>query len=144
MQRPEHIHLNLRTTAACTILLVAFASIAHAQSADEGRFQNNCAMCHSLSEGTHRMGPSLFRIIGRTAGTISGFPSSASYIEAGRNGVVWNAEALDVFLASPPRFLGQHASPPVTNRMSILIQNAETRERIIKFLIHRQNEGGEQ
>ncbi|WP_374370463.1 cytochrome c family protein [Dongia sp.] len=142
MERPEHTHLNLGTVAACTILLSAFVSAAQALSADENLYRNHCAMCHSLNQGRHQMGPSLYGIIGRTAGTISGFASSASYVEAGQNGVVWNAETLNAFLERPSTFLGQRASPPITNKMPIRIQNVETRARIIKFLIHQQNDGG--
>jgi cytochrome c len=61
---------------------------------------NACVACHGITkEDSTKVGPSLFGIIGRKAGT------SPSLLGASENlkkfGVTWNAETLDEFLADP-------------------------------------------
>ena len=59
-----------------------------------------CSTCHGVTkEDTMKVGPSLFGVVGRKAGT------SPSLLGASENlkkyGVTWNAETLDEFLANP-------------------------------------------
>ena len=61
---------------------------------------NSCPACHGVrKEDTSMVGPSLFGIVGRQAGT------SPSLLGASENlkeyGVIWTAETLDEFLADP-------------------------------------------
>lgn len=106
-----------------------------AQDVGRDDFLANCGACHSTIDGDHRFGPSLFGIIGKTAGTIQGFVSSSSYVAAGQNGVVWEQASLDKFLERPPVFLGQHAPPPIVNRMPVRVANPELRKKIISYLV---------
>jgi len=61
---------------------------------------NSCAACHGVTEEDHSMvGPSLFGVVGRKAGTA---PSLLGASENLKNyGVIWSAETLDEFLANP-------------------------------------------
>ncbi|MBN06268.1 MAG: hypothetical protein CMM45_00340 [Rhodospirillaceae bacterium] len=34
---------------------------------------NKCKPCHALREGKHKIGPSLYQVIGKKAGTVAGF-----------------------------------------------------------------------
>jgi cytochrome c len=59
-----------------------------------------CVTCHGVTkEATSMVGPSLFGVVGRKAGT------SPSLLGASENlkkyGVIWSAETLDEFLANP-------------------------------------------
>jgi cytochrome c len=61
---------------------------------------NACGTCHGLKKSdTSMVGPSLFGVLGRKAGT------SPSLLGASENlkkyGVIWSAETLDEFLANP-------------------------------------------
>jgi cytochrome c len=61
---------------------------------------NGCVACHGITrEDTSKVGPSLFAVMGRKAGT------SPSLLGASENlkkyGVIWSAETLDEFLADP-------------------------------------------
>ena len=56
-----------------------------------------CSACHS-TDGSKRMGPSLNGLIGRKAGSASDFNFSPAMR---RSTIVWDAEALDKFLANP-------------------------------------------
>ncbi|MCG8443151.1 MAG: cytochrome c family protein [Caulobacterales bacterium] len=61
-----------------------------------------CMACHTLDEGAHRVGPSLYGIIGRTAGTIEGF----RYSPANRDSAVtWTEANLFVYLENPQAFI---------------------------------------
>ena len=55
-------------------------------------------MCHSLEPGRNKLGPSLFGVLDRRAGTVAGF----NYSSANKNsGLVWTRETLDAYLADP-------------------------------------------
>jgi len=72
--------------------------------ADKGRkVFGLCVNCHSMADGDHRSGPSLAGIIGRRAGTASGF---GRYSPALKNaGITWTAENMGRYLADPSGFL---------------------------------------
>lgn len=72
--------------------------------ADEGRRRfAACAVCHSVNEGEPaRVGPNLFGIVGRTAGTNEDFAYSKAMAEAG---IVWTEENLDAFIENPQNFM---------------------------------------
>ena len=44
-------------------------------------------------------------MIGRTAGTVEGFKYSESMIQHGKDGLVWNNETIDKYLADPKGFI---------------------------------------
>lgn len=57
-----------------------------------------CATCHSIEAGVNRVGPSLHGIIGRRAGTVSGF----RYSDANRSsGITWSEQELFEYLENP-------------------------------------------
>lgn len=61
-----------------------------------------CAACHAVGEGAKdRVGPSLNGIIGRTAGTEEGFKYSPAMVKAGEDGIAWDPDTLDTYLADP-------------------------------------------
>jgi cytochrome c len=62
-------------------------------------FDAYCSDCHSVSpKGTNRKGPSLYRLLGRRAGTVPGFDYSQGMA---KSGLVWNPQNLNVYLANP-------------------------------------------
>ena len=80
----------------------AFMQQALAQSGDVSKgsalFATHCAECHSMKEGKSKKGPSLFATFGSKAGQHEGF----AYSDALKNSqLVWNAETLSRYLASP-------------------------------------------
>jgi cytochrome c len=61
-------------------------------------FKSRCGICHSAQPGTNKIGPSLFNVVGRPAGSIDGYP----YSDANRHsGIVWKPEVLDRYLTAP-------------------------------------------
>jgi cytochrome c len=88
-------------------------------------FKQQCATCHTtnLSEPV-RQGPSLFKIVGRRAGTDEGFHYSAGFAKAD---FIWDDVKLDAWLANP-----QEVVPG--SIMAYRQSKAETRATIIAYL----------
>ena len=58
-----------------------------------------CAACHKAdASGNSGIGPNLWKVAGRTSGTLPGFRYSPAMVAAKR---VWNDKALDAYLAKP-------------------------------------------
>jgi cytochrome c2 len=71
-----------------------------AQDAGPGQavFQSQCSICHSPQKGRNMIGPSLFGVVGRTAGQVEGF----HYSPANKaSGLTWDEATLDRYLTSP-------------------------------------------
>jgi cytochrome c len=85
-----------------------------------------CAACHSVDAGkTSVMGPSLFGVVGRKAGTVPGFAYSPAMTSAG---FVWTPAKLDAFIAQPA------ATVKGTKMPFAGIANAADRADLIAFL----------
>ena len=94
---PGHVRLLPSLFAAG---LAAAVGQARAQDATAGAavFKSQCGICHTVVQGRNMVGPSLFGIVGRKAGTIPGFHYSPAN-EA--SGLTWDAATLDRYLTSP-------------------------------------------
>jgi cytochrome c len=80
------------------------ASAAHAGDAAKGKvvFQR-CAICHRVDKGGgNGLGPNLFGIVGRKAGTVAGFSYSAAMKNSG---IVWTADKLIAYVAHPAQLV---------------------------------------
>ena len=84
--------------------LVASVPCARAADADgdpiagQAIFQRICQNCHSNEIGVNKVGPSLWNVVGRQAGSVPGFEYSEA-IKA--NTVAWTTSSLDTYLADP-------------------------------------------
>lgn len=66
-------------------------------------FKQQCATCHTTNlTDPIRQGPSLFKILGRRAGTADGFHYSAGFA---RTDFVWDDARLDVWLTNPQEMI---------------------------------------
>jgi cytochrome c len=86
-----------------------------------------CQACHTLREGQGRLiGPNLYGIFGRRAGTVPGFDYSEAL--AGTD-LVWTPRALEAWLAEPQRFI-------VGNSMAFSgFRSENDRRDVIAFLL---------
>jgi len=84
--------------ALAALLAAGGLEAAAAQDSGELVFNNPCRTCHTVKEGDNRLGPSLAGLIGRKAGSLSGYPYSDAMK---KSGVVWDAATLDRFIEHP-------------------------------------------
>lgn len=101
----------------------------------EAAFQN-CAACHAVGDGAgNGVGPALTGVVGRTAGTASGFNYSGSLKAAGGAGLVWDEQTLFDWLAGPSGFLKARLDDDgATSNMPIDFQDEQLRSDVIAFL----------
>jgi len=107
-------------------IVILILSIANAADPVNGKkVFKKCVACHSLQEGKNKIGPSLYNLLDRKAGSVKGY----KYSKAMKNsGVVWNEESLDEFLTKPRKFI------PKTKMSFRGIKNKSLRDDLIFFL----------
>ncbi|HEY6578071.1 MAG TPA: cytochrome c family protein [Rhizomicrobium sp.] len=87
---------------------------------------NRCYICHSNTKGApNRMGPNLFGVVGRKAGSYPGFSYSAAMTKAG---FVWTQSRLAAYLADPQKLVPGNAMPMAG------IQNPQQRVDLAAYL----------
>lgn len=95
---------DIAIAAAAVLLLcvgVPLASLRAAGDHEAGAdvFDAYCSDCHSVSpKGTNRKGPTLYRVMGRRAGTVPGFAYSQGMA---KSGIAWNPQNLNAYLQNP-------------------------------------------
>jgi cytochrome c len=113
-------------------IIAAFAALAlcwgaHRAAAESGQdvFNDDCSICHSPDAGTNKLGPSLFGIVGRKAGTEPGY----TYTPAMKNaGWTWDAAQLDKYITDP------QAVVPGTKMLFPGIKDPNDRKAVIQYL----------
>jgi cytochrome c len=124
MLRASHL---VSFIAVAAVLIRAGASFAATEDPAVGAelFKSRCGICHSPEAGTNKIGPSLFNVVGRPAGSIEDYP----YSDANRrSGIVWDLAALDRYLTAP------QAMVPGTKMTFPGIKNDEQRAAVIAYL----------
>jgi cytochrome c len=92
----------MRKTIIIGILaaLAATPSLAAGNAASGQQVFARCAICHNNAKGAgNKIGPDLFGVVGRKAGSEPGFSYSAAMKAAG---FVWTNDRLDKYVMSPP------------------------------------------
>ena len=81
-------------------ILLGAASAQAAGDAAAGKvlFTQKCGLCHSAVEGQNKIGPSLYGVVGRPAGTAANYTYSDAMKNANRT---WNEATLDDYLTNP-------------------------------------------
>ena len=96
---PEATAPAAEPAAAPAPAVVTYASLTGDAAKGEKLF-GQCKTCHVAEKGVNRVGPSLFGVIGRTAGSVEGF----KYSPANKNsGIVWSEDKLFEYLESPQK-----------------------------------------
>ena len=120
-----------RSFAALTLALLVGLWWGSASAQEGERVFQRCYACHSLDPAERGpSGPTLRGIFGRRAGTLDGFDYSQSLRDAGRNGLVWNAETLDRFLEDP------EALVQGIRMGGVRLRDAAERRTLIRWLQH--------
>ena len=88
---------------------------------------NRCSLCHSATKGGgNKIGPNLFGVVGRKAGTYPGFSYSAAMK---KSGIVWTPAKLDAYLAAPQEIVSGNSMPFAG------IANAPQRADVVAYLV---------
>lgn len=130
LKRVSHI-------AHAIAFLLAFTAIADAAGdATKGAaiFQQ-CGACHSPKQGVNQVGPSLFGVVGRPAGSIAGYSYSQAMQEAAKKGLVWTPDNIVNYLLNPHKFLDTFAGDPgAPNKMPFMLADPQQREDVVSYL----------
>jgi cytochrome c len=118
-----------RALVTVTFLAVTAASHSACAAGDAAAglalFKAKCAICHSAVAGQNHLGPSLFGVVGRRAGTAPGY----SYSEANKtSGKTWDDATLDTYLTNPKALV------PGTKMMFPGLPDATDRGNVIAYL----------
>ena len=88
-------------------LAAGAARAAEGDAVRGARVFQRCYSCHSIdpNQTAQLQGPSLHRIVGRTAASVAGFEYSDAMKAKGAAGLIWTASTLDRFIADPEAFV---------------------------------------
>jgi len=99
---------------------------ASTSSADGAKIFKKCAACHSIAQGGgNKIGPALWGVLGRKAGTVPGYKYSKSIVAYGKP---WSFEEMDGFLAKPKDWIKG------TKMSFVGLKNAKDRAAVILYM----------
>jgi cytochrome c len=108
------------------IVIVGVAPASAQEKDPQSAFNTNCRQCCTTKEGDNRLGPSLYCIVGKAAGTATNFAYSASLKNSG---IKWDEATLDKWITAPDSVIGGNNMKPYAG-----LTDASTRAAIIAFL----------
>lgn len=121
-----------KTVAAIALGVAATVSTSAASFADDIADGENvfkkCKACHSVEAGVNKVGPTLFGVVDRPAATVPDYNYSPAMVQAGADGIVWDAATLDTYLTKPKDLV------PKTKMAFAGLKKAEDREHLIAYL----------
>ena len=110
--------------AAAADATMEYASFTTDVAAGEKVFAS-CRTCHVFDDGVNRVGPSLYKVVGRKSGSVAGY----NYSEANKNsGVTWTTDVLFEYLEDPKGFM------PGTKMSYPGVKNAQDRANLVAYL----------
>ncbi len=96
-------------------LIAASAAHAEGDAAAGEKLFKKCKACHAIVSPDGeviykggKVGPNLYGVVGRTAGTVEGFRYGASLAAAGEAGLVWSEDLIAAYVADPKAFLADY------------------------------------
>jgi cytochrome c len=129
--------MKLALTTAATLLLAvpAFAADIAAGEKDYAK----CKACHMIvaDDGTEivkggKVGPNLYGVIGRVAGSVEGFKYGADTKALGETGYIWTEADLAVYVGDPKGFVGEKLGKAAKSSMAA--QKLKAPENVAAYL----------
>jgi cytochrome c len=127
---------NVVLPLAAALALASGAAAAQDVSPEEAQlaFNNHCRTCHTTNEGDNRLGPSLYGVLGREAGSLPDYGYSSAMAGAG---LVWNEENLNRYIENPDAVVPGNNMKPYSG-----ITSEDERAKIIAHLKAEAEGGG--
>jgi cytochrome c len=102
------------------------ALFASTSATDGAKIFKKCAACHSISEGgANKIGPALWGVLGRKAGSLSDYKYSKALIAHGK---LWSFDEMNGFLTKPKNWIKG-------TKMSFAgLKNAKERAAVILYM----------
>ena len=102
------------------------ALFASTSAADGAKVFKKCLTCHSIGKGDpNKIGPNIFGVLNRKAGSISGYKYSKAMVAFGKS---WSVEEMDGFLTKPKDWIKG-------TKMSFAgLKNAKDRAAVILYI----------
>ncbi len=92
----------LAVLAAGFGLVAASPAFAAGDAKAGAQLFQQCAICHSNKKGVNMIGPSLFGVVGRKAGTEPGYSYDAAMKKFGKT---WTEARLDKYITDPQKYI---------------------------------------
>jgi len=99
-------------SSAALILTLSGTAFAEGDAAAGEKDFKKCKACHAIVDANGevlfkggKIGPNLYGIIGRIAGSVEGFKYGDSIVAAGKAGLFWDRENLADYIRDPKAFL---------------------------------------
>ena len=92
------LKMTTLSLAAAVVMGMAGPAFADGDAAAGEKVFRKCQACHVVKKGVNRVGPSLYGVIGRPAGTADRFKYSKAMAESG---LTWTEEQINTYLADP-------------------------------------------
>lgn len=127
--------LSLTVSAAIALSMAGGAAIAADAGAGEDVFNKRCKACHTVEPGKNKVGPSLFGVVDRQAGTVEGFKYSDSYIEAGKGGLTWSQDKIVEYLEDPKDYMREvTGDKKAKSKMVFKLKDEADRQNVAAYL----------
>ena len=122
--------------AAIVIALAGGSALAEGDAAKGEKVFKKCKACHTIADGgRNKVGPNLFGIVGRKAGSAPKYKYSKSYVAAGENGLTWNEDDLLEYLSDPKKYLRKiTGNPKARSKMAFKLKKEKDRENVVAYL----------
>lgn len=121
-------HLTLFLSTAVFALAGAATTSQAANPDGMLSFNNHCRQCHSYKKDDNRLGPSLYGVVGRKAGSLKSYNNYSQALQ--NSGISWTPENLDKWIEKPDALVSG-------NNMGAIypgLQDGAQRKAIIDFL----------
>ena len=112
--------------AVCAIYLTPSPSSSADVESGQLVFNNACRTCHTTNKGDNRLGPHLYKIVGRKAGSLPNYAYSSAMKGAD---FIWDEAKLNRFIANPDEMVPGNSMKPYGG-----LASAEDRDKVIAFL----------
>ncbi|MDB5393601.1 MAG: hypothetical protein JWM91_1107 [Rhodospirillales bacterium] len=136
MSRPARLSAVVVFTVASAVLSAGLtAAMAAGDPSNGATIFKQCSACHSPQKGVNLVGPSLYGVVGRPAGSIADYNYSPAIQEAAAKSLKWTEENIVAYLQNPHKFLEDFDKDPgVRNKMPFSLSDVQQRQDVVAYL----------